>query len=109
MTTHISGRTQTARKAHQCDGCLGVIEPGTQYNVIISVDGRDFVAWKEHPLCGEILNVLGASDDGFESGDVLECLSNVTLSEIEYEWRNVPDTLVEITRLWKQANDDGTN
>ena len=78
--------------------------PGTEYSIILSVDGKDFIAGKEHTLCGEILNTLGASDDGFESGDVLECLRNVDLDCILYEWRNAPDTMVEVAKLWAEAN-----
>ena len=47
--------------------------------------------------------------DGFDDGDVIECLRNVTLSEIEYEWRNVPDKMTAVALMWNQANDDGTN
>ena len=71
--------------------------------------GKDFIAWKEHTLCGEILDVLGDVDDGFENGDVLECLRNVDVEDILYEWRHQPRQALAVVSMWTQANDDGTN
>ena len=48
-------------------------------------------------------------DDGLESGDVLECLRNVTREDILYEWHHQPMQAFAVVSMWDYANDDGTN
>ena len=88
-----AGETTAAASARTSHCCSGGCTPtcGTR--------GKDFIAWKEHTLCGGILDVLGDIDDGFESGDVLECLQNVDLNCIIYKWRNVPDKMIAVALM----------
>lgn len=102
--TYIASRRQKARKRHVCSGCCEPIEPGTVYNVTLSTDVRDFMAWKEHTLCGEILNTLGDSEDGFYEGDVWEYLKNVDLATVVEEWAHDYEAMVDVAFMWAKAN-----
>lgn len=44
-------KTHTARKQHRCTNCAEHIEPGTQYERWMSVDGGKVFTNKMHPEC----------------------------------------------------------
>lgn len=51
MTVVLADTWQTARKAHRCDVCRGLIGPGDRYHRQRQVEGDGPGVWKGHALC----------------------------------------------------------
>lgn len=75
MTTLLADEVRTARKAHGCNACLGMIAAGDRYARQRIVDGGDAWVWKAHLLCHAAWNFGCAelelvSDEGLEPDEL---------------------------------------
>ena len=65
MCQLIAEERPTARKAHQCNACLGQIAPGDIYERQRVVDGADAWTWKSHQLCTAVVLHLQRESGGY--------------------------------------------
>jgi hypothetical protein len=78
MCVLLANEEHIARKSHFCDGCEGIITPGTLYVRQRVTDGPDIWTWRAHPACHDAVGRIMAEYN-------LDCTDRVDPEHVR-EW-----------------------